>query len=463
MKRSMLLTAVVAASVLIQTVPALADVQVVQQFEDETWTDDLVDVRTLDLQRARLDRGYLNNGLDVTIPAGGYRGLGPYARLAVPADEAWFRYYLNLRDFHPVSSGKFPGLAHASVTTNAKGCKPSTESDPGWSARLMFDAMGTRGAAPGMVPVGVYVYHLDQMGSCGDEWIFPTALGQDRWTCIEGRVKMNQPGQHDGLIEAWMDGDKVFSRGGLAFRRATEPDVNVIEMWDNIYFGGAYPTPNELNVGFDQVVVTDSGRIGCLDPFVDDNGSVHEADLTEVYARELFFGCGERLACPFDAVTRAEFAALLQRVLRPPSGPDAFSDDDGHWAEKVLDSLAAAGIMRGCNPPSNTRACPDAPITRAEVAALVRRAMHLPSGPDAFGDDDGHWAERDINAIAAAGITNGCTADEFCPSRTMRRMEAATFMLRVDDIVRSETVQTQALVEWPPEGPPPEIPIDERE
>lgn len=459
--------------------PAGADT-LAQRFEDPTWDEDpsvpiaesieklrevhpyLVDVRSLDMTRTARIRGYIGQGLKVVIPKGGFRGFGPYARLPRVVDEAWFRYYVFLDNFRPVSSGKLPGLADASRVATAKGCKPSTPSAPGWSARLMFDAVGTRGAGPGEIPIGVYVYHLGQAGDCGDEWIFSRALTQKRWTCIEGHVRMNTPGQANGLIEAWMDGKKVFSQGSLAFRRPGE-SVGIREMWDNVYFGGSYPTPNTLGLILDEIVVSTTGRIGCLDPFVDDNDSVHAPDLTEMFNRRLMFGCEDRKACPHDNVTRGEFAAMLNRVIRNPNGPDAFSDDQGHFAEKEINALAKAGILRGCNPPANTQVCPDAPVTRAEVAAMVRRVLRLPAGPDAFGDDGGHWAEEDIDAIAAAGITRGCDAGSYCPNRRMTRGEAGTFMLRLHDLMTEVDTLAAPDVEWPPEGPPPPKPPEEEE
>ncbi|MFP3913797.1 MAG: S-layer homology domain-containing protein [Actinomycetota bacterium] len=477
--RKLLVGAVATTMAVALAVPAAGET-VEQSFEDETWDEDpdqsledsidelrevhpyLVDVRTLDMIRTRTQRGFRGRGLEVVIPPGGWRGFGPYARLPEPADEAWFRYYVYLSDFRPVSSGKLPGPADASLTSSAKGCKPSTETAPGWSARMMFDTLGTAGAGPGEVPIGYYLYHLGQEGDCGDELMFGMGLEQRRWTCIEGHVEMNTPGSDDGSIRAWVDGEQVFSRGGLEFRRPGEP-LGVREMWDNVYFGGRDPTPNRLGLVLDEIVVDTGGRLGCLDPFVDDNESVHEGDLTELHARNLLFGCGERLACPFDRLTRAEFAAMLQRVMRTPSGPDAFADDDGHWAEGAIDSLARAGILRGCDPPANSRACPDEPVTRGQVAAMVRRMLSLPAaGEDAFSDDDGHWAEGDIDAIAAADITRGCEESRYCPQRDMTRGEAGTFTLRIDDRLRA--VQTLApLPDWPPEGPPPPKPPEERE
>ncbi len=464
--------------------PGGAEVVLLEEYEHDSWDGEpidgsweeaiaevreahpyLADLRILDLSNTRLVRGFLGRGLEVTVPAGGFRGFGPYARLSQPVDEAWYRYHLRLTGFYPVGSGKLPGLADASLSASAKGCNPSTESAPGWSARHMFERVGTNGAGVNEVPIGVYLYHLGQAGTCGDEIMFDVGLPQHRWTCLEGHVRLNTPGQSDGLFEAWVDGEKVATVTGLEFRRPDETHIRVREMWNNVYFGGSYATPNQLQLVYDQVVVGSTSRVGCVDPFLDDNDSPHEGAFTELHARGLFFGCDDRLACPYDPLTRAEIAAMMHRLISPPPGTDAFSDDDGHWGEPVLNSLAAAGIMRGCNPPANTRVCPDAPVSRAEVAALVRRSLALPAGPDAFDDDNGHWAENDINAIAAAGITRGChDGTGYCPQRTMLRQEAATFMLRLDNWRATlQPLSAPQLPDWPPSGPPPEVPIEERE
>lgn len=477
-----LLTALSTAVVMVAAaVPAAAAPD--QTFEDDSWNSEeqdgdwapaieavkeahpyLADLRSLDMSRTALTPGYVGRGLRISIPEGGYRGFGPYARLPNVVDQAWFRYMIRLDRFHPVSSGKLPGLADASRYYTAKGCNPSTESAPGWSGRLMFDQVGTHGAGPTEVPIGLYLYHLGQEGDCGDELMFDTPLQQNRWTCIEGRVRMNTPGSANGLVEVFVDGERVLRRDGVQFRRAGESDVGIREMWDNVYFGGSYSTPTPLGLTIDEIKVL-RHRVGCSDPFVDDNDNIHREALTELFDRGLLKGCGERIVCPSSVLTRAQFAAMVNRVVSPPAGPDAFVDDEGHYAEASFNALAAAGIVKGCNPPANTRVCPEDPVTRAEVAAIVQRALDLPPGPDVFGDDEGHWGERAINAIAAAGITKGCDEAGFCPERTMVRGEAASFTVRVDDLLsaRLSTLSVPDLPEWPPAGPPPEIPEEEQE
>jgi hypothetical protein len=100
-----------------------------------------------------------------------------------------------------------------------------------------------------------------------------------------------------------------------------------------------------------------------------------------------------------------------------------FTDDDGNTHETDIEVIAAAGITRGCNPPTNDAFCPDDGFTRGQSAAFFNRGLNLlPSGVDAFVDDDTSIFESDIDAIAAIGITVGCnppTNDEFCPDETV--------------------------------------------
>jgi hypothetical protein len=90
--------------------------------------------------------------------------------------------------------------------------------------------------------------------------------------------------------------------------------------------------------------------------------------------------------------------------------------------------VAAAGIAVGC---AEDRFCPDRPMTRAEMAVFLTRALGLPPAPaSGFGDVTGAWYEDAVDRVAAAGITVGCARDRFCPHRTVTRAEMAAFLSR---------------------------------
>ena len=173
--------------------------------------------------------------------------------------------------------------------------------------------------------------------------------------------------------------------------------------------------------------------------FRDDDGNVHEGAIEAIAAVGITRGCNppvNDLYCPSASVTRGQMAAFLVRALGLAEvGDDYFTDDNATVFESQINSLAAAGITKGCNPPGNDMFCPDDPVTRGQMAAFLVRAYSYgdDSGGNRFSDDDGSVFETSINRLAAAGVTLGCNPPantKFCPDREVRRDEMATFLAR---------------------------------
>lgn len=134
--------------------------------------------------------------------------------------------------------------------------------------------------------------------------------------------------------------------------------------------------------------------------------------------------------CPDRDLTRGEAAALFVRAFGvPETGIDRFVDDNGATHEAHINALAAAGIADGCD---EDRFCAGDVLTRQEMASMIARALDLPAATatDTFVDDDGSEHEADIERIAAAGITRGCSEIHFCPLQPIRRDEAAAMLFR---------------------------------
>jgi hypothetical protein len=118
-----------------------------------------------------------------------------------------------------------------------------------------------------------------------------------------------------------------------------------------------------------------------------------------------------------------------------PSFIDVPSD---HWAYQWIEALYASGITSGCStdPPMY---CPDASVTRAQMAVFLERGMRGSgySPPSASGTvfDDvpaSHWASAWIEQLAADGITGGCSTDPplYCPESSVTRAQMAIFLER---------------------------------
>jgi hypothetical protein len=112
-----------------------------------------------------------------------------------------------------------------------------------------------------------------------------------------------------------------------------------------------------------------------------------------------------------------------------------FLDTHGHTFEGAIRWLASEGITQGCNPPLNTKFCPDASVTRGQMAVFLARALKLPSaGGDYFTDDRGEFYENAANQLYESGITQGCRPNAYCGGDAITRGEMAAFLARTFDL-----------------------------
>jgi hypothetical protein len=152
-------------------------------------------------------------------------------------------------------------------------------------------------------------------------------------------------------------------------------------------------------------------------------------------------GCAEDplLYCPDASVNRAQMAVFLLRGrhgagFQPAPATGRFGDVAmGYWAAAWIEALAGEGLTAGCGGP---QFCPDAPVSRAEMAVFLLRARHgadyVPPTPTGlFGDvPASHWAAAWIEALAGEGITAGCQPGTYCPEAPVTRAQMAVFLLR---------------------------------
>jgi hypothetical protein len=206
--------------------------------------------------------------------------------------------------------------------------------------------------------------------------------------------------------------------------------------WTGSHLHFELQTPERRNVNpYPHVLAAEASASG---RFVDDDGSVHEANIERIAELGITRGCNPPANdefCPNDLLTRGQVAAMLRRTLGLPASPtDHFVDDGSSIFEDDINALAEAGIGFGC---TEEDFCPADPLQRQEMARFLVRAFgYPPSGTDAFVDDDGSVFEADIDALAAAGITRGCNPpdnDDFCPAETLTRAQFATFIVRALD------------------------------
>ncbi|HET7846188.1 MAG TPA: S8 family serine peptidase, partial [Acidimicrobiia bacterium] len=174
--------------------------------------------------------------------------------------------------------------------------------------------------------------------------------------------------------------------------------------------------------------------------FIDTSGSEFVTAIDWLASENITQGCNppaNHRFCPDDPVSRGEMAVFLAKAFDlPGTGTDYFDDDDGTFFEFAANSLAAAGLTVGCG---TRRYCGNEDIRRDEMAAMLARALDLPTPPeDFFVDDTGSVFEGVINEIAEAGITKGCNPpanSRYCPTSRVTRGQMAVFINRSVDLL----------------------------
>jgi len=164
--------------------------------------------------------------------------------------------------------------------------------------------------------------------------------------------------------------------------------------------------------------------------FTDIASSPFRADIEWLTERGITHGCATGRFCPTGVVTREQMASFIVRMFAlPPSTTDRFTDDEASVHEAAINALAAAGITGGC---STGGFCPRSSVTREQMASFLARAARIAApGSDHFLDDERSVHEGDINRAAAAGITGGCDQYRYCPRTVVTREQMAAFLHRV--------------------------------
>ncbi|MGV8041376.1 MAG: reprolysin-like metallopeptidase [Thermoanaerobaculaceae bacterium] len=119
----------------------------------------------------------------------------------------------------------------------------------------------------------------------------------------------------------------------------------------------------------------------------------------------------------------------------PPTGTLFTDVPVAHWAAAEIEQLFADGLTKGCGVPGLF--CPAKLVQRSEMAVFLLRLRHGSdySPPAATGTvfadvPADHWAAAWIEQLRAEGLTTGCSATEFCPEATVTRAEMAAFLGR---------------------------------
>ncbi len=189
-------------------------------------------------------------------------------------EEAYLRYYVK---FHPgwewVISGKFPGLAgHNSITGG-----DAVNGKNGWSQRwgwyygegpsaqrkkgvpIIYSYIYAKGKDIKTSKYGFKFRLYDQQTK--KEMVYPVG----EWVCLEQRVKLNDVGKPNGIIQAWVNGEMGLNYNDITYRTTENEETMIGQMLFSTFYGGGgniYAPTKDTYASYDDFVISEK-RIGC--------------------------------------------------------------------------------------------------------------------------------------------------------------------------------------------------------
>ncbi|WP_165763810.1 C40 family peptidase [Halalkalibacter urbisdiaboli] len=150
-------------------------------------------------------------------------------------------------------------------------------------------------------------------------------------------------------------------------------------------------------------------------------------EIKKLSVQSIISGYGNHKFGPNDKLTRAQIAALLSRAvgLDTSSRVHGFSDvSDEHWGVGAIAAADRAGYFSYL---AGDAFNPNEPVTRDEIAVLFAKAFDLTvseSDDLLFSDvDSSNWAHKEISALQSSGIVKGFEDGTYRPSNQVTRAE----------------------------------------
>ncbi|WP_282940368.1 S-layer homology domain-containing protein [Paenibacillus sp. RC67] len=132
-----------------------------------------------------------------------------------------------------------------------------------------------------------------------------------------------------------------------------------------------------------------------------------------------------------DGRSFAEISSLTNSTYTVIANAKAFDDMTGHWAQREVNNMASRMVVQGV---AAGKYSPDSPVTRAQFAAIVIRALGLSDqGQQAgtYSDVRNHeWYAGVVAQASAFGLVSGYEDGTFRPDRTITREEALVIIAR---------------------------------
>ncbi|MFD2115384.1 S-layer homology domain-containing protein [Paenibacillus yanchengensis] len=240
---------------------------------------------------------------------------------------------------------------------------------------------------------------------------YTAATGGDKWDFAVNKVNSTLT-----LFAQWKKDDEVTPGGGAVyppFVPEEKPDGN----------GGT------------------DGEEGSTKPepkanFTDTTQHWAEASIARLVELGAVTGYPDQTFKPERAITRAEFTALLVRLVAPDLTEKishTYKDLAGHYAENAIAQATSLGIVTGY--PNNSFK-PNDQMTREQMAVMLMRAFELTDGEKkdvTFVDKEtiSAWAVDAVTKASNLEIITGYPNGKFAPAEIATRAQAVVMLDRV--------------------------------
>ncbi|WP_255989460.1 polysaccharide lyase [Chitinolyticbacter albus] len=155
--------------------------------------------------------------------------------------------------FNWVKGGKLPGLGGADTPT---GCIDNGTFD-GFTTRSMWRENGL---------AFQYLYFPGKLERCGDYFSYAKRFEAGRWYTLTQEVQLNDAGQANGWIKAWLDGEPTLALNGMKWREGAAVGIDALVF--HTFFGGSttdWAPASDQYAYFDNVRVSTGSPLALVD------------------------------------------------------------------------------------------------------------------------------------------------------------------------------------------------------
>lgn len=192
-------------------------------------------------------------------------------------------------------------------------------------------------------------------------------------------------------------------------------------------YGGKTVNVDQFNQYVEREIPLPDG----VDPSKVTTAVVQNADGTVHHVPTFITSRDGKFYAVINSLTNSDYSLIWH--------PKTFADVSGKWSEQAVNDMASRMIVNGVDADHYN---PNAEVTRAELAAIMVRALGLAENGSGSTFNDVNASDWYAGAVAQAaryGLIQGYADGSFGPDRTVTRQEALVMLTRAMKLAKLDT------------------------